>query len=136
MIMKSIEPNQEQLPEILSKIPNGVPIVMVNLLKFREKADYGEGSISCSGHEAYQKYSKTALRKVKDVGAEPIWIGNAKGCLIAPDGEEWDQVLLVKYPSINAFKEMLKMSDYQESTVHRSAALEDSRLIATVEEFT
>jgi uncharacterized protein (DUF1330 family) len=132
--MKSIEPNQDNLQDIFSKIPSGIPIVMVNLLKFREDADYGDASISCTGREAYQTYSKTALRKVREVGGEPIWLGNVSGCLIAPDGEEWDQVLLVRYPSINAFKKMLKMPDYQESTVHRTAALIDSRLIATVEE--
>jgi hypothetical protein len=40
---------------------------------------------------------------------------------------------LVKYPSVDAFMTILKMPDYLAATVHREAALEDSRLIATIE---
>lgn len=51
--------------------------------------------------------------------------------LIAPPGEHWDQLLLVRYPSAAAFLAMLADPEYQAATVHRSAALADSRLIAT-----
>jgi uncharacterized protein (DUF1330 family) len=53
--------------------------------------------------------------------------------VIAPEDETWDQIFLVKYPSVDAFMTMLKMPDYLAATVHREAALEDSRLIATIE---
>jgi uncharacterized protein (DUF1330 family) len=53
--------------------------------------------------------------------------------VIAPADEQWDQVLLVKYPSVDAFLTMIRMPDYLAATVHREAALEDSRLIATIE---
>ena len=130
--MKTINPDQKKLPEIVAKIPKGQPIIMINLLKFREKAKYPDGSLSCSGREAYQAYTKIASKKVAEIGGEMFWWGTVCGCLIAPAGEAWDEALLVKYPSIEAFLEMLAMPEYQESTVHRSAALEDSRLIATL----
>lgn len=67
MIMKSLEPDQGKLHEIFSNIPERIPAIMVNLLKFRENADCGDASISCSGRKAHQTYSKTALKKVREV---------------------------------------------------------------------
>lgn len=51
--------------------------------------------------------------------------------LIAPKQEQWDLLLLVRYPSSAAFLSMLADPEYQAATVHRSAALADSRLIGT-----
>ena len=47
--MKNINPDQDKLPGIFSKIPDDIPIIMVNLLKFREKAEYDDESILLSG---------------------------------------------------------------------------------------
>jgi uncharacterized protein (DUF1330 family) len=51
--------------------------------------------------------------------------------VIGPEGEQWDDVLLVQYPSRRAFLTMVGRADYQQAVVHRRAALADSRLIAT-----
>lgn len=131
--MKSIDPDKNKLPEIFARIPDGQPIVMVNLLKFRETAKYRDETKPCSGRDAYKIYSLTAIKKVREVGGQPIWMGNVTGCVIAPDGEDWDDVLLVRYPSISAFKAMLADPEYQKCTFHRTAALENARLIATLE---
>jgi len=132
--LKTIDPDQEKFPDILAKIPQGKPIIMINLLKFRDKARYPDGSIACSGREAYQAYTKIASKTLAEIGGEMFWRGLVCGSLIAPEGETWDEALLIKYPSIEAFEKMLAMPEYQKGTVHRSAALEDSRLIATVAE--
>jgi uncharacterized protein (DUF1330 family) len=131
--MKSIDPDKNKLPEIFANIPDGRPIVMVNLLKFKEVASYRDETKPCSGREAYRTYSLTAIKKVKEVGGQPIWMGNVAGCVIAPDGEDWDDVLLVKYPCIGAFRKMLADPEYQKCTFHRTAALDNARLIATLE---
>ena len=57
--------------------------------------------------------------------------GAGRASVIAPEGETWDEVLLVQYPFGQAFLNMVQMPDYQAATVHRTAALADSRLIAT-----
>ncbi|MBU1167942.1 MAG: DUF1330 domain-containing protein [Proteobacteria bacterium] len=131
--MKTINPDPAALPGILAKLPVDVPIVMVNLLRFRDRAIYPDGKSDCTGREAYKRYSMVALKKLKEIGAQAIFMAGVKGSLIAPPDEVWDEVLLVRYPSIQAFSNMLAMKDYRDVTVHRSAALEDSRLIATVE---
>lgn len=130
--MKSISPDPESIRDILAGIPADTPIIMVNLLKFKVRAVYPDGTSDCSGREAYDRYSVVASQKVAEIGGRLFWLGEVQGALIAPPGEVWDKVMLVQYPSIQAFKEMLAMPDYHASTVHREAALEDSRLIATV----
>lgn len=132
--MKTVNPNSEQLKSVLAEIPQDQPIVMLNLLKFRPFADYGDGASDCSGRDAYfQRYSVAAFQFVKQVGGELLWSGTAHGSIIAPPGESWDNILLVRYPSINAFMTMLKNPQYQQCAVHRTAALDDSRLIASTE---
>ncbi len=94
-----IDPNPETLPEILASLPDDTPIVMLNLLGFNETARYKDGVADYSGREAYQKYYDVAFGKVRGVGGELVWKGKALAGVIAPEGEKWDDVLLVRYPS-------------------------------------
>ncbi len=65
------------------------------------------------------------------VGGRPIWRGKVGDCVIAPPGEHWDDALLVEYPSRGAFERMVADPGYQAIMGLRTAALDDSRLIAT-----
>lgn len=131
--MPSLNPSRAQLAAFAERMPADTPILMLNLLRFNAQANYPAGSdeTPCSGREAYARYSRTALAKVRGVGGDVERLANAHVALIAPDDEHWDQVLLVRYPSPAAFLAMLADPQYQAATVHRSAALADSRLIAT-----
>jgi uncharacterized protein (DUF1330 family) len=134
--MKSINPNADKLGQVLAGIPQDKPIVMLNLLKFSDQASYPEdfsGDAAVTGREAYERYKKLIMPFISEVKGEMIWAGSAVGGVIIPDDESWDEVFLIRYNSINAFYEMLKNPGYQEITVHRTAALDDSRLVATVE---
>ena len=136
--MKSINPTREGLARFREELPKNTPVVMLNLLKFREKALYplGTGFQDCSGRQAYRRYADTALEQLSAIGGKAIWMSKAMSSLIAPEGETWDEVLLVRYPSSEAFLAMLQVPEYLAATIHREAALEDSRLIATIEIFT
>ena len=120
--------------EALFKLPDDEPVVMLNLLRFLAQASYPEGSghAPCSGREAYARYGERALGHVQAVGGKPIWRGTAQVSVIGPSDEVWDEVLLVQYPSRKAFLTMVQHADYLASTVHRTAALADSRLIAII----
>jgi len=133
--MPSINPTRESIEQLVRSLPSGKPVVMLNLLRFNEQARYPAGSdhAACDGREAYRRYARKALEKLEQIGARPVWMGKAAASVIAPEGEWWDEVLLVRYPSPEAFMQMLSMEDYQAATVHRTAALADSRLIATIE---
>ena len=128
-----IDPNPATLPGILASLPDDTPIVMLNLLRYRQTARYKEGDADYSGREAYAKYSEVAVGKVHGVGGEMVWKGRALAAVIAPDDEHWDSVLLVRYPSKQAFAAMLSDPEYREATKHRTAALEEARLIAMQE---
>lgn len=131
--MKTTNPDMQKLPEILLGIPGNVPVVMLNLLKFRDVAVYKDGSAACSGREAYRLYSEFALGMLASIGAEVIFMGAVQGVLIAPPDESWDEVLLVRYPSVQAFMGMLASAEYRAATRHRTAALDDARLVATAQ---
>jgi uncharacterized protein (DUF1330 family) len=133
--MMTVSPTRESIARLRDTFPKDTPVVMVNLLRFRDMASYPKGSSfgECSGRHAYKRYMETAMEKLSEVGARPIWMSKAFTCVIAPQDEQWDQIFLVKYPSVDAFMSMLKMPEYLAATVHREAALLDSRLIATIE---
>ncbi|HSC83818.1 MAG TPA: DUF1330 domain-containing protein [Pseudomonas sp.] len=129
--MPSINPSHEQLAEFAARMPAGQPILMLNLLRYHSQAAYPQDSAHspCSGREAYKRYSRTALAKVQAAGGHVELLVAAQVALIAPPGEHWDELLLVRYPSPQAFLGMLADPEYQAATVHRTAALADARLI-------
>jgi len=131
--MGSVEPDAERMQAFAGQLEKEGPIVMVNLLRYRDQALYPPDAAAapCSGREAYQRYSEVALRTVGEVGGDLVYLGRVAVSVIAPGGEEWDDVALVRYPSRRAFIEMISRADYQAGAVHRTAALADSRLICT-----
>ena len=131
--MATVNPSQEELRKVLQETPKDQPVVMLKLLRFRDQAAYKDDTENCSGRDAYKRYMDEAAECVRSVGAEVIWSGRSVGSLIAPPDESWDQVLLVRYPSINAFLAMIESPEYKGVVKHRTAALEDSRLVANVE---
>ncbi len=131
--MPSIEPSPQQLATFAAEVGDPAPIVMINLLRYRERAGYPSGSTAepCSGREAYQRYAAAVMPMLAGVGGKILWLGSVKRIVIGPETEQWDDAILVQYPSRQAFLTMVTRPDYQEIAVHRSAALADSRLIAT-----
>ena len=131
--MPSLNPSPAQLADYVAAMPSGVPILMLNLLRYNSQATYPAGSphSPCSGREAYGRYSRVALAKVQASGGAVEVRAKAHASLIAPEDEQWDDLLLVSYPSKEAFLAMISDSDYQAAAVHRTAALADSRLIGT-----
>lgn len=127
-------PFYESAKEILAGVREDTPIVMINLLRYREHAAYPAGSDAerCSGRDAYRRYGQVSIGLITAVGGRVIWQGSPKAVLVGAPGEQWHKALLVSYPSKQAFIDMVSSPDYQAITVHRTAALEDSRLIATL----
>ncbi len=134
--MKTIRPSDQQAEAFMDGEHDGKPVVMLNMLKFRDIAEYPEGSgepADRTGREAYEIYSKSTTPHLLSVGGKLLWMGEAGSTLIGPEGETWDRVFLVYFPSRDARKKMLANPDFQAGSHHRTAALEDSRLIETSE---
>ena len=131
--MPSIDPTDDQLAALADLPDAPEPLVMLNLLRYRDEAAYPEGfdAEPCSGRHAYRRYSAQAAPQLAAVGGRVLWMGSGRLSVIGPEGEGWDEVLLVEYPSREAFLTMLATPAYQAGVPHRRAALLDSRLIAT-----
>lgn len=103
------------------------PVVMLNLLNYRELAEPGVGVDGLSGRDAYGVYGRKFAELNPRFGGEPIWMGRALNTIIGD--EDWDIVILVQYPTRRQFVEMINDPDYQAIAPIRAAALADSRLI-------
>ena len=71
MIVTNLQrPNEEQM-KMFMEFPDDAPIKMVNLLKFKIKAEYADGrSTDLSGREAYAIYAQEVQEHLKKVGAK------------------------------------------------------------------
>lgn len=109
-------------------------VTMLNLLRFRDVADYSDSpdlapEEPISGEAAYQIYSAHTLPLLAEVGGSPIFVGQGGPLLIGPPETRWDRILLVQYPDIEAFIAMTQSPGYHAGAGHRTAALDDSRLL-------
>jgi uncharacterized protein (DUF1330 family) len=118
----AVDPKGADLKRYLEEDPGG-PVVMLNLLRFKPDG----------GRESYAKYAE-ALRGtyLAKYGAELVYAGNGSTALVAEDGQAWDAVLLVRYPSRQAFSQMVADQDYQQFTHFRTEALTEAVLQATI----
>jgi len=123
--MSTIVPNLAQFQQLAAN-PDTGPVVMLNLLKFKPRADGEEGS----GAEAYSRYGDAVVKMVEAQGGRILWTGRADQILIGDPAEDWDVVALVWYPSRKAFIEMVSKKEYQEAHVHRERGLERTLLVA------
>ncbi len=113
-------------------------VVMLNLLRFRKVADYTKNpdlapGEPISGREAYQKYIDHALPFLKASGGSIAFIGEGGKYLIGPQDEQWDMVMLIRQKSLSDFVAFASHQAYLAGIGHRTAALEDSRLLPLVE---
>lgn len=130
--MSTVNPTPEQLRAMVDKGPDGA-IVMVNLLKYREKAAYAadraEARQNLSGLEAYRRYGAKALQCVTETGGGIVWSGQQALVFIGGAEQDWDEVICVRYPSRQAFLEMIARPDYLAATYHRDAGLARTALL-------
>ncbi len=127
-----VDPSRENW-EAFKALPRDRPIHMLNLIKFRELAEYPEDHPNhgrgLTGREAYAIYGKGFQRLVADDGAAMVWSGPLECVVTGPPGE-WDEAFVMGYPDVGAFMVMVKNPDYvREILPHRNAAVADSRLI-------
>lgn len=114
------------------------PVVMLNLLRFRAIADYSASPelappAAISGAEAFARYIAHTLPFLRSSGGELVFLGTGAGFLIGPEDERWDQIMLVRQRSVEDFIAFASNAAYTAGLGHRTAAVEDSRLLPVVE---
>jgi uncharacterized protein (DUF1330 family) len=106
----------------LAARPADTPVVMVNLLQFKQ----------AGGLERYLQYGREVAPHLDRVGATIRYGGTAPAVIIGQGQQPWwDAILIVEYPTPAAFIEMVTDPDYAKAHEHRAAALERGDLIAT-----
>lgn len=123
--MARITPNADQFRELATSSETG-PVVMLNLLKFKARADDGRSS----GGAEYRRYGDAAVEMVEARGGKVIWSGRADQILIGDPEQDWDVVVLVQYPSRQAFVDMVTTDEYNEAHTHRESGLERTIVVA------
>jgi uncharacterized protein (DUF1330 family) len=122
-----IDPTREKFGEF-RRLPDDGPVLMLNLVRLRDKAIYPDGRVATGG-EAYAAYGRESLPIFRRVGGRIAWSGDFRLTLIGPEEEMWDICFIAEYPSAAAFVDMIKDPEYQKAVVNRQAAVRDSRLI-------
>ena len=122
-VENAVTPNEKQLAGFLEGDIE-TPIKMVNLLTFKDKAEYADGrETNLSGKEAYEIYATEVQGHLEKVGGKTIFFGEVQRLMLGEVEELWDWVAIAEYPSRKAMLEMIMNSEYQKSEEHRSAGL-------------
>ena len=119
--------------EGLKALEPDTPVVMLNLMRFRERSLDGDGS----GWDAYLRYSALTVPMIKARGGTLLWTGNAEAVALGePDGQPWDYLALVHYPTVAAFVDMMTSVDYEtRCDPHRRNGCAEHVIIATREAY-
>lgn len=127
-----VNPADETLAALAAATDDG-PVVMLNLNRYRERAQYPDGTADAdvSGREAYLRYGAVAVEAIAATGGRILWSTDATEVVIGCDHDRYDEVVAVWYPSRAAFLGLASYPGYVEALVHRDAALQQASLIAT-----
>lgn len=131
------EPTQDAGREFFARNIQG-PVVMLNLMRFRSVADYSGAPEMAplspiTGEAAYQLYMDHSLPFLLKSGGEVLFYGKGGPYLIGPSEERWDAAMLVRQSSVSSFLAFASDREYLVGIAHRTAALEDSRLLPLLE---
>ena len=122
-VANAVWPQPEQAKAFFEGDDHG-PMVMVNLLKFKDKTEYPDGSDpDLPGHDAYLRYGAAVQKCLELVGGKALFSGPVTGLILGDVEELWDMVALAYYPSPKAMMDMVALPEYQGIEVHRFAGL-------------
>ena len=109
--------------ELIAGLPDDCPVVMVNMLRLRDRA-------------AYRRYSELTMPLIKARGGTVLWAGDGEAVAFGDaQADRWDYVVLVRYPSRAAFLDMTRSPDYAAANVHREQAVAKHVILASTETY-
>lgn len=109
--------------ELIASLPDTGPVIMVNMLKLRDRA-------------AYKRYSELTMPLIKARGGTVLWAGDGEAVAYGdPQADHWDYVVLVRYPSRHAFLDMTRSPEYAAANLHREQAVTKHVIVASTETY-
>jgi len=124
--MKTTEPSLKQIQEI-SNADQDRPFDMINLIKYRPVAIYESDTENLkgkTGREAYSEYIQVAFPKIVELGGTLTYMGLCDHQFVGDDSQDYDELIIVRYPSRKAYLGMFNSPEYQAAIMHRQAGLE------------
>jgi uncharacterized protein (DUF1330 family) len=122
-VVNKVYPNKEQIKGFMEPASEE-PICMINLLKFKEKAEYEDGrDTDLTGREAYALYEEGVKKLLQEIGGGIGFKGDVERLALGEVEELWDVVGLAVWPSRGAMFEVMQSPEMQAISVHRSAGL-------------
>jgi uncharacterized protein (DUF1330 family) len=116
----------------MSPGPKG-PIFMVNLLKFKERAEYDDGrETNLTGRDAYMIYGRAVTELLPKFGGRPVFAADVTFLSLGRVDELWDEIAIAMYPERAAMVRMSMSEEWRAIAVHRSAGLKGQLNIETV----
>ncbi len=132
-VNNSVYPNEAQIQGFAEAGPEG-PIYMINLLKFKEKAEYPDGRESdLTGAQAYAIYGEAVSKLLTEFGGAPMFSADVERLMLGEVEELWDKIAIAMYPSRGAMMKMMQSPKMQEIGVHRAAGLAGQLNIETAD---
>jgi uncharacterized protein (DUF1330 family) len=124
-----VYPTSSRVEELIANASDS-PVVMLNLLKFREQAAYPDGRDSdLTGRQAYDLYGASMQKVIQAHGGQVLFGGDIASLVIGEVDDLWDTCVLVQYPSAAGFATIVTSPEVAEIGVHRAAGLEGQLLI-------
>ena len=105
MAERYIDPTREEFAQ-LRALPRDHPIEMLNLVRLRDSANYPDGR-EATGAEAYAAYGRESGPIFRKVGGKIVWSGDPQFMVIGPPQERWDIAFIARYPTGQAFLDMV-----------------------------
>ena len=132
-VINRVIPSEKQMEGFMEPGREG-PIYMLNLLKFKDEAEYADGrETDLSGAQAYAIYGQEVVAHLQKVGGAPMFSASVERLMLGEVEELWDSAAIAMYPSRKAMLEMLMSPEYQASALHREAGLAGQLNIELVE---
>jgi uncharacterized protein (DUF1330 family) len=128
-VENAVYPTHSRVEALMADESDG-PVVMLNLLKFRDHAVYPDGrATDLTGRQAYDRYAAPMQKVIEGGGGRVLFGGNVASLVIGEVDDLWDACVLVEYPSAAAFAAIVTSPEVAEIGVHRAAGLEGQLLI-------
>ena len=132
-VTNQTHPSDQQMQSLIAP-GHDKPIYMVNLLKFKDKAEYLDGrETDLTGAQAFALYGEAVARILMGLGGGPMFSANVEGLMLGEVEELWDSIAIAMYPNRRAMHDMLASPEYQEIAIHRTAGLAGQLNIETTD---
>jgi hypothetical protein len=121
-----------ELMQRLADFDTGNEFLMINLIKYREKAAYPKDSIwanETDARAADQRYTQGVIKELLVRGGLPVLKSNVIGSfMIDEDWRDWDEASIVRYRSVKDMLDMIVGMADNGLAVHKFASIKQTHV--------